>query len=226
MINPIAPGGLHEFVGENVLTKYACPGTRAIDLGTGHGAMAERLQKMGCQVTAVDLSPDGYEAKAPHVVINFDEGDFAARLGRGEYGVVTAIEVIEHVENPIAFLRNVGELLSVGGVAVLTTPNLDCLPARLRHLFSGKIRLMDERGEPSHVSPIFFDLFQRQYLRLSGMRMKEHVVYPPNGFQASRKWAAWLLRIVAGFFPAESILGDHHVFVLMTKKDSRAQMED
>jgi 2-polyprenyl-3-methyl-5-hydroxy-6-metoxy-1,4-benzoquinol methylase len=46
--------GLHEFVGERVLARYARPGVRAADLGAGPGAMAARLRSLGCDVVAVD----------------------------------------------------------------------------------------------------------------------------------------------------------------------------
>ena len=214
MIRPIAPDGLHEFVDGSCVSQYARRGTRAIDLGTGRGAMAERLQVKGCDVVAVDLSPNGFEADLPHVILDLNRGDFASELGVGVFDLATAIEVIEHVESPIGFLRNVGRLLSPTGVAILTTPNVDSLPARIRHLLSGKIRMMDERAEPSHISPIFIDLFQRQFLPLVGLRLQKHLLFPPDGFQASRKSVAWTMRKIAWLFPRDSILGDHHVFVL------------
>lgn len=214
MIRPIAPSGLHEFVGESVLAMLAHPGVKAIDLGTGYGAMAERLQNMGCEVLAADLCSDGFEAKVSHIVINFDQPDFATSLGVNSFDIVTAIEVIEHVESPIGFLRNVRRLLSPNGVAVLTTPNVDCLPARVKHLFYGTLRCMDEQGEPTHISPIFFDLFKRKFLPASKLRLHKHLLFPPHGFQSSRRFVCLLMGAASRVFQDESIVGDHHVFVL------------
>ena|SRR5215472_5151437 len=125
------PPGLHEFVGAKVLPRYVRPGVRAVDLGTGPGGMAARLRGMGCEVLAVDRDAVGFEAEVPHFCLDFNQLDFAACLGPSSFGLVTAIEVIEHVESPIGFLRNVGRLLAPGGVAVLTTPNVDSIAARL-----------------------------------------------------------------------------------------------
>jgi 2-polyprenyl-3-methyl-5-hydroxy-6-metoxy-1,4-benzoquinol methylase len=143
-----------------------------------------------------------------------NQSDFAPILGLNSYGLVTAIEVIEHLESPVSFLRNVRRLLSPGGVAVISTPNVESLPTRLRFLGSGKIRMMDDRGEPTHISPIFLDLLQRKFLPLAGLRLREHLVFPPNGFHATRKSTAWLMRIGARAFAAKSIIGDHNVFLL------------
>jgi len=214
MIRTTTNKGLHDFVGEQVLAHYVRPGLKAADLGSGPGAMAARLHQMGCDVIAADQSTYGFVPQLPHLTVNFDQTDFASELGESAFGVVTAIEVIEHVESPIGFLRNIARLLAPGGAAVLTTPNVDSLPARFRFFLAGKIRTMDERGEPTHISPIFFDLFQRQFLPLVGLRLRQHLVFPRRGYQLSRRSVAWTMRLLSGAFPGESIFGDNHVFVL------------
>ena len=214
MLHTTTNSGLHDFVGERVLARYARSGVRAADLGAGPGAMAARLQSFGCDVVAVDRDANGFEAQLPHISLDFDQADFASALGRASFGLVTAIEVIEHVESPINFLRNVGYLLGPGGVAVLTTPNVDSLPARSKFLLKGKIRTMDEHSEPTHISPVFFDLLQRQFLPRAGLRLREHLVFPPNGYQLTRKPIAWTFRLASLAFSGEALLGDNHIFVL------------
>jgi 2-polyprenyl-3-methyl-5-hydroxy-6-metoxy-1,4-benzoquinol methylase len=206
--------GLHDFVAERVLGRYAHAGIRAADLGSGPGAMATRLLSFGCDVLAVDRTAEGFEAGLPHVALDFDQNDFASRLEASCFDLVTAIEVIEHVESPIGFLRNVGRLLTPQGVAVITTPNVDSLPARVKFLLTGKIRTMDEFSEPTHISPIYWDLLHRHFLARAGLRLREHLVFPPNGYQLSRRSIAWMARIVAAAFSGDSILGDNHILVL------------
>ncbi len=214
MIHTTTNKGPHDFVGEQVLAHYVRPGLKAADLGSGPGAMAARLHQMGCDVIAADQSANGFAPQLPHQTVNFNQTDFAAKLGEHAFGIVTAIEAIEHVERPIGFLRSVGRMLSPGGVAIITTPNVDSLPARFKFFLAGKIRTMDEFSEPTHISAIFFDVFRRQFLPLAGLRLRQHLLFPPDGFQLSRKTVAWSMRLADRVFSGESIIGDNHIFVL------------
>lgn len=185
-----------------------------MDMGSGPGAMASRLHALGCNVLAVDRTSDGFTAGLPHIAIDFDRNDFASQLGPASFHLITAIEVIEHVESPIGFLRNVRNLLAPTGVAIITTPNVDCLPARAKFFLTGRIRTMDEFGEPTHISPIFWDLLRRQFLPRAGLKVREHLVFPPRNYQLSRRLIAWTFRIASTFISGECTFGDNHVLVL------------
>jgi len=201
-----------------VLANYAKEGIRAVDLGSGPGAMASRLRALGCQVLAVDRTADGFIAGLPHVAIDFDQNDFGCQLGPASFDLVTAIEVIEHVESPVGFLRNIKSLLTPTGVAVITTPNVDSLPARVKFFLTGRIRAMDKFSEPTHISPIFWDLFCRQFLPRAGLNMREHLLFPPRDYQLSRKLISRTFRIAGTFFSQECTFGDNHVLVLETTR--------
>ncbi len=176
--------------------------------------MKARLQLLGCQVMAADLDSAEYELEIPRIAVDFNRADFVSRIGIGDFELATAIEVIEPVEGPIGFLRNIRSLLARKGIAVVTTPNVDSLPARLKFLWRGTIRTMDQHSEPTHISPIFLDLFKRQFLALAGLQLREHLVFPLNAFQLTRKTLAVWLRLTACLFPRQALLGDNHVFVL------------
>jgi SAM-dependent methyltransferase len=206
--------GLHDFVLDEVIAPLARPGVRAVDLGAGSGVWGMRLNALGFDVLCADKNAPGFHAVLPFLQADFDAGNFSAQLGEGAFALVTAIEVIEHVESPIGFLRNVGRLLAPDGLAVLTTPNVDNVPARVKFLLTGKLRMMDEQSEVTHISPIFWDLFNRQFLPCAGLELAGHRLFPRLGYRVTRPRYAWALRALASVLAGECREGDNHVLIL------------
>lgn len=58
------------------------------------------------------------------------------------FDIVTATEVIEHLEDFRAILREIYRVLKPGGICVLSTPNILNLNSRLRNLWFGFAELM------------------------------------------------------------------------------------
>lgn len=212
MIHMKINSGRREFAGERVRPNWVRPGMRVADLRSGPGAMAARLKSVGYDVAAADRSEHDFEAWFPHTEIDFNQPDDAT-CGCHAFGMITAIEVIEYVESPIGFLRNIVSLLAPGGVAVITTPNVHSVPARVKLLIARKIRATDEISELTHISPIF-RLLRRQFPAIAGLQLRQHLLSPQDRFQLSWKPVAWCLHIVATVFHDETTNGDNHIFVL------------
>ena len=207
-------GGLHDFLIREVPPKYAKDGRRAVDLGAGSGALAVRLRDLGLAVLAVDIDAEGFNAPISFHRLDLNDANFAAALLEGGgFDLVTAVEVIEHLESPTNFLRNVRRLLNPTGVAIVTTPNVDNLPARVKFLLRGRLRGLDESSERTHITPIFWDLLTRQWLPRAGLRLVEHFAFPSGGYKLTRPRYAWALWLVARIFGGDCLLGDTHVFV-------------
>jgi 2-polyprenyl-3-methyl-5-hydroxy-6-metoxy-1,4-benzoquinol methylase len=207
--------GTHELVVATAV-RYAPSGGRALDLGAGTGALAERLQAAGFRVTAAD-AVNYFELDSEFILMDFNEPDFDQRVSPG-FDAITSVEVIEHLENPFAFLRGIARLLNQNGVAIVTTPNVDNVAGRLKFLLSGKVRPMDGKS-PEHITPIHLDLFVRQMVPRSGLKLVEHFAHPKGRFPLTgRRYFVPLFWLFVPLMRGPALTGDSHVFVL--KRDT------
>jgi SAM-dependent methyltransferase len=203
--------GTHELVVATAL-RHIPSGGRALDLGAGTGALAERLQAAGFRVTAVD-GVNYFEADSEFILLDLNEPDFDRRF-TSRFDVITSVEVIEHLENPFAFLRGISRLLSENGIAIVTTPNVDNVAGRLKFFLSGTVRPMDSNS-PGHITPIHLDLFQRQIVPRTGLDLVDHFVHPKGGFPLTgRRYFLPLFWLFVPLMRGPALTGDSHVFVL------------
>ncbi|PYO28377.1 MAG: hypothetical protein DMD86_16390 [Candidatus Rokuibacteriota bacterium] len=210
--------GLHDFLIERVLRRLARPGERVVDLGAGSGALAMKMLALGLEPVAVDQRRESFRATVPFVELDLNDPVFSDKVGAGRFGIVTAVEVIEHVEAPVNLLRNAKRLLKPGGHIVISTPNVDNIPARVKFLLTGKIRMMDQSGDATHMSPIFWDLFNRQMLPRAGLELREHHVYPANGYIVTRRRYTWAMRALGWVLRGDCNAGDNHIVVLRSSR--------
>ena len=192
--------------------QYAPHRGTALDLGAWSGALTAKLQEAGFEVVASDIE-NHLKVPAKFVPLDFNDPHFD-RTFTEQFDVVTSVEVIEHLENPSAFLRSIARVLKSGGIAILTTPNVDNVAARMKFLLNGKIRAMDEMA-PEHITPIHLDLFLRQIVPRTGLELVETLVHPAGDFPlTARRFFVPFFRLAAFFLKGPALTGDCHVFVL------------
>jgi SAM-dependent methyltransferase len=107
----------------------------------------QRLLRFG-EVTGIDVDREGVERLvelmpgASFLCLDIADGVPAAH--RGAYDLVLVAETLEHVPDPVAFLRGCGQLLSDGGTICVTVPNACSPKIGIRTLFGR------ERVHPDH----------------------------------------------------------------------------
>jgi 2-polyprenyl-6-hydroxyphenyl methylase/3-demethylubiquinone-9 3-methyltransferase len=130
-LNPVRLGFIREEVdghwrGDRAAVK-ALARKRALDAGCGAGLLCEPLARLGAEVTGIDAAHENIAAARAHaeamgLEIDYRQGEIGA-LGLGDFDLVCALEVIEHVADKPAFLSALAAALKPDGLMVLSTPN-------------------------------------------------------------------------------------------------------
>lgn len=129
-LNPVRLRYLHDRIDRHWQLDEAglkpLAGRSAADVGCGAGLLAEPLARLGAAVTGIDAAPENIAAARDHALGQGLEIDYrvggAEALG-GRYDLVTAMEVIEHVADPAAFVGALAAGVAEGGLLILSTPN-------------------------------------------------------------------------------------------------------
>lgn len=102
-------------------------GKKMLDVGCGGGHLLSLARQAGYRVQGLDLS-DHIAAEARSTFdIDVFAGDLKeANFARNSFDVVAALEVIEHLINPVEWLREIREILQPDGLLLLSTPNAGC----------------------------------------------------------------------------------------------------
>lgn len=153
-LNPVRLRFIREAIdahwGNDGRSMHPLAGKRALDVGCGAGLLCEPLARLGATVTGIDAATENIEAARRHAAGQDLEIDYCAggieTLGMANaFDLVTSMEVIEHVTDPLLFLRGLADALSPDGLMVLSTPNRTAL-SRLAMITLGEGLNMIPRG--------------------------------------------------------------------------------
>lgn len=125
MMNPVRAG----WVLERIRRKFGATAVRILDVGCGAGLLSEALAKAGHEVLGLDAGEEviaaaGHHAEGQGLALSYRCATAEELVAEGaKFPVVTALEIIEHVADPAAFVATLAALLEPGGLLFISTLN-------------------------------------------------------------------------------------------------------
>ncbi len=105
-------------------------GKSILDVGCGGGILSESLAKLGAHVTGIDMAEESLavardHAKQHQLEITYQHitVESLAQQQPEQYDVITCMELLEHVPDPLSIITACAKLLKPGGQLFLSTIN-------------------------------------------------------------------------------------------------------
>lgn len=149
-----------------------------VDVGCGTGTLCGRLRARFARCMGVDaVRYDGLDAAVEFVAHDLDQPRIP--LPDAAAQVVTAVETIEHLENPWAFVRELARLAAPGGWVVVTTPNQLSVLSKTTLVLKNAFNAFQAASYPAHRTALL-EIDLRRLVREAGLA-QEMVRYSGDG---------------------------------------------
>jgi SAM-dependent methyltransferase len=138
----------NEHISRYLFAKQFIKEKKVLDLGCGTGYGSNVMAKVARKVVGVDISKEAIIYANEHFntrKVSFHSED-CARLGLADksFDVVVSFEVIEHIKDYTALIKEAKRVLTNNGIFILSTPNK---------------KMTEEHGEtnPYHIHEFYYD---------------------------------------------------------------------
>ena len=107
-----------------------------IDVGCSTGSFMAQARGAGIEIEGLEMSAAAVE-QARAQGLDARQGTVETFVPARRYAAITAFDFVEHLRDPVAFVRTAASWLVPGGVLVMTVPNIVSLSARVmrRHWY-------------------------------------------------------------------------------------------
>jgi 2-polyprenyl-6-hydroxyphenyl methylase / 3-demethylubiquinone-9 3-methyltransferase len=194
---------------DNIFGKHAFAQQEFLEVGCGGGLICRELARRGAVVTGIDPSQEALDSARDYVqqaflgqTASFDCGySEALPYADGSFSAIVCLDVLEHVRDVQATLREISRVLAPGGIFIFDTINRTLL-SRLSLIWIGERFFRKQGLVPGlHDYHAFIKPAEiRQYLIQNKLQLQELTGFMP-------KFVEGRLTLAPGWFKGVSYIG-------------------
>jgi len=117
-----------------IISKYISSGKTLLDVGAHTGTFVAEAAKAGFGAQGIDLNLASVK-RAKELGIPIEHLSIENFKSDKLFDIVTIFDVIEHLADPMAALKKINDLLSVGGYFIVNTPDVNSYFAKKYGIF-------------------------------------------------------------------------------------------
>ena len=115
----------------SLIQKYA-NGTNLLDIGCAQGFFLFGASKAGYTTKGIEIAQDAAVYARREFGLDIEAKPFEElQFAENYFDVITLWQVLEHVPYPLMMLKAVHRMLKPGGLLVVSTPNIEAIPAKI-----------------------------------------------------------------------------------------------
>jgi len=147
-------------------------GMAILDIGCGGGILSESLAKIGGKVTGIDLADEVLTIAKLHslesgipVDYQLESAEEHAKKHPKNYDIITCMEMLEHVPEPMAIIDAAAQMVKPGGWVFLSTLNRNLKSYLLAIIGAEQVFNLVPKGTHRHdkfIQPAEIDTMARQ----------------------------------------------------------------
>ncbi|MFQ5584801.1 MAG: class I SAM-dependent methyltransferase [Calditrichia bacterium] len=99
---------------------------KILEIGSAKGYLLALLKYLDWEVQGIEVSPEATQYAVKNFAVPVFNGtveDYANENTAIKYPLILAIDVIEHVPDPINFISNINKIIEDNGLLIIDTPN-------------------------------------------------------------------------------------------------------
>jgi len=137
---------------ERTIRNWGLPYTSTVlDLGGGAGDFTGTLINYFEHVHLMDFAPLIQSGRIIYCSGNLNE---SLPYSDATFDAIVSLEVIEHLENPRYFVREIARIMKVNGLCLITTPNQVSLSSKLCLLLRSQFQHFQDKSYPAHITAL------------------------------------------------------------------------